>query len=186
MNISNWEYDFSSLPYWDNREKTDVTDKLYESTHDFCLLNYSISEVRMLDFRGFLALFKNKAAPQLVFNCTALNFPKCTPFFAESVPFCAVLASVYCEDIQKELDVTLIIDLAKNRFAFAPLHQSDVRELHPMTEEKKGLFLLLRDGSKRNVTKLTYHPFDKAEKIEGVAIKMNMFGNVQIAPRLGK
>ena len=55
-----------------------------------------------------------------------------------------------------------------------------------MADEKKGLMLVLRDGSKRNVSKLIYHPLDKIAKIESVSIKMNMFGNIQISPRFGK
>lgn len=127
-----------------------------------------------------------KEIPEAILTAPALAFPEAEPFFAENAPFCAVLASVYCGDIEKNIDVTIILDLAKNRFAFAPLHQSDAPELHPMAEEKKGLLLLMRDGSKRNVTKLIFHPFEKLATIESVAIKMNMFGNVQIAPKFKK
>ena len=127
-----------------------------------------------------------KEIPEAVLNVPSLKLHEVAPFFAESAPFCALLASAYCADIARELDVTVILDLAKNRFAFAPLHQSDTPELHPMAEEKKGLLLINRDGSKRNVTKLTFHPIEKIAKLESVAIKMNMFGNVQIAPKFGK
>jgi hypothetical protein len=116
----------------------------------------------------------------------AFKFSDKEPFFAENAPFCAVLASAHCDDIGREIDVTIIIDLSKKRFAFAPLHQTDVHELHPMAEEKKGLMLLMRDGSKRNVTKLTYHPLEKISQIKSVAIKMNMFGNVQVIPKFTK
>ncbi len=127
-----------------------------------------------------------KEIPEAVLSAPALKISESEPFFAENVPFCAVLASIYCDDIKKDIDATLIIDLAKSRFAFAPLHQSDIPELHPMTEEKKGLLLLMRDGSKRNVTKLIFHPLEKITKIESIAIKMNMFGNIQLAPKFSK
>lgn len=127
-----------------------------------------------------------KDIPEIVTRAAALKFAEAEPFFAENAPFCAMLASAYCPDTFCDINVTLIIDLAKNRFAFAPLHQSDVPELHPMADEKKGLMLLMRDGTKRNVTKLIFHPLDKIAKMESVAIKMNMFGNIQIAPRFGK
>jgi len=126
------------------------------------------------------------AAVLAVLSAPALKTTETEPFFAQNAPFCAVLASVYCDDIKSDIAVTIIVDLAKPRFAFAPLHQSDAPELHPMTEEKKGLLLLMRDGSKRNVTKLTFHPLEKAAKIESVSIKMNMFGNIQIAPKFTK
>jgi hypothetical protein len=127
-----------------------------------------------------------KEIPEAVFGASALKFADADPFFSESAPFCAMLASSYCGDTYCDINVTLIIDLAKKRFAFAPLHQSDVPELHPMSEEKGKLLLLMRDGSKRNVTKLIFHPLDKITKIESVSIKMNMFGNIQIAPKFSK
>lgn len=127
-----------------------------------------------------------KEIPEEILRAPALRLAEKEPFFAEKVPFCAVLASAYCDDIKREIDVTVIADLAKKRFAFAPYHQTDAREMHPMAEEKQGLLLLMRDGSKRNVTKLIFHPLDKLEKAESVAIKMNMFGNVQVAPKFKK
>ena len=123
---------------------------------------------------------------ELLLGAPALKTAESEPFFAENAPYCAVLAGIYCDDITSDINATIIIDLAKSRFAFAPLHQSDVPELHPMADEKKGLMLLLRDGSKRNVTKLMYHPLGKLSKIGSAAIKMNMFGNVQIVPEFTK
>ena len=126
-----------------------------------------------------------KEIPEILFG-SALEISETAPFFAESAPFCAVLASAYCEDIKRKIDVTLILDLAKGKFAFAPLHQSENPELHPMAEEKGKLLLINRDGSKRNVTKLIFYPLEKFVKIESVSIKMNMFGNVQVAPKFKK
>ena len=126
------------------------------------------------------------AAVLAVLSAPSLKTTETEPFFAQNAPYCAVLANVYCGDIKSDIAVTVIIDLSKPRFAFAPLHQSDVPELHPMSDEKKGLLLLLRDGSKRNVTKLIFYPLEKIAKIESVAIKMNMFGNIQITPKFTK
>ena len=123
---------------------------------------------------------------ELLRGAPALRFHESAMLLSESAKYCAVLASIYCGDIKSDINATIIIDIEKARFAFAPLHQSDTPELHPMTEEKGKLFLVLRDGSKRNVTKLIFHPLDKLAKLEGVAIKMNMFGNVQIAPKFMK
>ena len=127
-----------------------------------------------------------KEIPEAILSAPAFKFTEAEPFFAENAPFGAVLASVYCEDIKSDIAVTIITDLAKPRFAFAPLHQSEAPELHPMTEEKGKLLLINRDCSKRNVTKLIYYPIERAAKIGSVAIKMNMFGNIQIAPKFTK
>ena len=126
-----------------------------------------------------------KEIPEIVFG-SALKFSEMPPFFAENLPFCAMLASAYCQDTKTDITVTLIIDLAKKRFAFAPFHQSEKPEMHPMAEEKGKLLLLLRDGSKRNVTKLIFHPLEKFHSFKSVNLNMNMFGNIQIAPRFEK
>ena len=129
---------------------------------------------------------KREELNALLLGSPALKPAEAAPFFAENAPYCAILTGIYCDDIKNDINATLIIDFAKGRFAFAPLHQSDAPELHPMCEEKRGLFLVLRDGSKRNVTKLIFHPLAKLTKIESAAIKMNMFGNIQIAPKFKK
>ena len=55
MRTTDWNYDFSSLPCWKEREKLrDIYDEFYEVPQSdllFCL--YSIAERRMLDYRGF-------------------------------------------------------------------------------------------------------------------------------------
>ena len=62
MKTTDWNYDFHSLPHWDNREKLHyVCDEYYEipQSDTLCCL-YSICEAGMLDYLGFLAILKNK------------------------------------------------------------------------------------------------------------------------------
>lgn len=76
MRTTDWKFDFSSLPYWNNRETLwDAYDEFYEiaSSNLLCCL-YSIAEVRMLDYRGFLAILRNKNDPELILNISEYTF----------------------------------------------------------------------------------------------------------------
>ena len=76
MNISGWEYDFESLPRWENRAVMfDCQDYLFESpdASRACLI-YSVSEVGMMNHIGFCAIFQNKAAPELLLHIPYVNF----------------------------------------------------------------------------------------------------------------
>lgn len=184
MNISGWNYDFETLPRFENRENGEYTeDILYESPDgSFCVVNYSVKEVRNGDFRGFLAILKNKEAPEKLLNITNINFIKEAPFFASSKPLTAVLANIYADDIKQSLAVTIIIDLHKERFSLAPIYPSEDRTLYPLSEARGKIFLMNRDGSKRDVTKLTQYPLSKLPLLSGVNIKVNMFNTMQTVP----
>ena len=67
MKTTDWEYDFASLPRWDNRERIPyVYDEYYAlpQSDTLCCL-YSICEASMLNYLGFLAILKNKENPEL-------------------------------------------------------------------------------------------------------------------------
>ena len=76
MKIATWDCDFSSLPYWEDREHIpfiyDTFCEVPQSDALCCI--YSIAEVSMGDYRGFLAIFKQKNAPRLYLNVTTVNF----------------------------------------------------------------------------------------------------------------
>lgn len=188
MNISSWEYDFPSLPHWDEHEKSpDVTDALFESPDgSFCILNYSILESEAANNLGSVAVLKNKQSPELVLCAEKLKFPIAEPFFARSSHTAALLAVVTEKSMDKDFDVTLIIDLDKKRFAFAPFYPSDERLLYPMTEEKGGLFLLVPDGTKRNLTKLKHYPLAKLNSFAKVKVTSNLLGHMLFEPSFNR
>lgn len=70
MDASGWRFDFSALPRWDNRERSGwVFDEFHEiAQQDALVCLYSIDEVSMLNYQGFLAILRNKKNPQLVVN----------------------------------------------------------------------------------------------------------------------
>ena len=111
MKTTTWNYDFLTLPRWDNREKFPfVSEKYYEipESDALCCI-YSISEVRMCDERGFFAILKNKEAPHLTVNIAdGVNFrPKV------SVSSDGKLLFLFCPSRQE----IGIIDLQKDAFA---------------------------------------------------------------------
>ena len=76
MDISGWNYNFEHLPYWDQRKIDPYAyDALYENKQlDIAVLIYSICEIRMCYYVGFLAIFKNKQKPELIMNITGWTF----------------------------------------------------------------------------------------------------------------
>lgn len=126
-----------------------------------------------------------KEIPEIIIGSPALKLADAEPFFSDDGSVCAVLAEIYCKELEKELDITVIVNLAKKTFAFA-FYQSDVRALHPLTEKKGKVLLINRDGSGRGIEKLVQYPLEKLPRTESVEIKLNMFNNVQAVPRFRK
>ena len=116
---TDWKFDFSSLPHWNNRNTIPfVYDKFYSSPrNDILCCIYSIAEVRMGWYTGFLAILKNKEHPELMLN------------IAEDMTFCDNFSSNKNDDIlflqpsiyNKENNTVncpiLIIDLTQKKFA---------------------------------------------------------------------
>lgn len=61
MKTTGWKYDFTSLPHWENREKDPlIYDEFFEIPQsDILCCLYSITEVSMLNYQGFLAILRN-------------------------------------------------------------------------------------------------------------------------------
>ena len=97
MVIEEWEYEFSKLPRWDNRDKIPwVYDKLYENPNrNNAVLIYSIAEVGIGKYFGFLAVFSNKAQPHLTLNTTAFTVIPQMPMFSANGDICFLLACLY-------------------------------------------------------------------------------------------
>lgn len=70
MRTTDWEFDFSALPNWNNRDSIAyVYDKFLEiPQNDALCCIYSIAEVSMCTYLGFLAILKNKENPSLFLN----------------------------------------------------------------------------------------------------------------------
>lgn len=80
MRTTDWKFDFSALPNWSNRDSIAyVYDKFLEiPQNDVLCCIYSIAEVSMCTYLGFLAILKNKEKPSLFFNVAhGFNFLPC-------------------------------------------------------------------------------------------------------------
>lgn len=117
---TDWDFDFSSLPRWDNRKKSIlIYDKFYyveQSDTLFCI--YSIVEVRMGDYRGFLAILKNKKHPELILNISdKINFYD--NFSVNKNGNIVFLKSpIYNEKTEKVFNFIFIIDIEKRKFSY--------------------------------------------------------------------
>ena len=120
MKTTDWTYDFTSLPRWDNREKDPwIYDEFFEipQSDTLCCL-YSIREVSMMNYQGFLAILKNKQNPELVLNI-ADGFSFCVNFSVNSAGNLNFLQpSFYDQSFNRILRPILILDLQKGRFSY--------------------------------------------------------------------
>ncbi len=145
MRTTDWKFDFSSLPYWNNRETLwDAYDEFYEiaSSNLLCCL-YSIAEVRMLDYRGFLAILRNKNDPELILNISEYTFTQ--TFFTDKeeklifLQFC-----LHNQKTDRTVYPILILDIGRNRFSYA-LSRNTVG-VRRITQDKTAVFTVELSG----------------------------------------
>ncbi len=148
MNIAGWEYDFESLPRWENREvMKDCKDYLTESGDESraCLI-YSVTEVSMMYYLGFCAIFQNKENPELLLHIPYVNFEPYAKFSKDGKLL--FLKALY----RYGKRFVLVIDLDAKKFAIfhfcAPFW-------YDLTEIEGGRFQIVfdmeRDGDDRRI-----------------------------------
>ena len=118
MRTTDWQFDFASLPRWDIREKIPfVYDEFYEVPgKDMLCCIYSVAEVSMLNYQGFLAVLRNKEKPELVLNVTDISF--CINFsHSEDGKLLFLKASLYFSEKGWRQPV-LMLDMEKDRFSY--------------------------------------------------------------------
>ena len=67
---TDWKFDFSTLPHWEDRYSMPyIYDKFLDipQSNTLCCI-YSIAEVTMCNYVGFLAIIKNKEKPSIFLN----------------------------------------------------------------------------------------------------------------------
>lgn len=150
MKTTDWKYDFSSLPRWDNREKFPyVYDEYFEipQSDTLCCL-YSICEAGMLDYLGFLAILRNKQKPKLVLNVTdGLNF--CVNFsVSEDGNLIFLQPSIYDQLTNRCLRPILILDIQNDRFSFYA-KTANCCPGYKVIQKKPNLFVIEADELQR-------------------------------------
>lgn len=120
MKTTDWKFAFSSLPHWDARDKIPyVYDNFWEiPQHDTLCCIYSIAEVGMCNYVGFLAILRNKEKPELILNIAeGMNF--CNQISASTNgSFVFLMPSIYDPSSNTQKSPILILDIAKNAFAY--------------------------------------------------------------------
>ena len=144
-----WKYDFASLPHWDNREKFPwVYDEFFEipQSDTLCCL-YSIAEVSMMNYVGFLAILKKKENPELMLNLTE-EFPFCVNFSASADGNLIFLQpSIYDRLTNRCLRPVLILDIQNNRFSY--IKTANYCPEYKVIQRKANIYVIEADELQR-------------------------------------
>ena len=120
MRETDWKFDFSSLPHWENHDTFPwVYDEFLEiPQRDMLCCIYSVVEVSMLNYVGFLAILKNKENPTLFLNVSkGYNF--CPRIFASRDGSLVFLnPQIYYEKTHSVKHPILIIDVINRFFSY--------------------------------------------------------------------
>lgn len=126
MLIQGWNFDFESLPYWDNHDKIPyVTDDLFQNeiSNVACII-YSIAEVRMCHSIGFLAILRNKENPELLLNITNFCFPKQEITFSSDGNIVFLQAQIYFRENHSVEYPLLLINIKNPGFSYIRTHHN--------------------------------------------------------------
>lgn len=153
MKTTDWKFDFSSLPHWDNRNSIPfVYDEFFDipQNNTLCCI-YSIAEVSMCNYVGFLAIIKNKEKPELFLNIT------------EGITFCPNVSvntdgnliflqpSIYDKDTNTIKRPILIINISKHVFSY--IVTDNHNPCYKVVELSKNVFKIDADTYQKKVDK---------------------------------
>lgn len=148
MRTTDWNFDFASLPRWDNRERMPfVYDEFFEVPgKDMLCCIYSVAEVSMLNYLGFLAILRNKEKPELVLNVADFMF--CVNFsHSEDGKLLFLQPSLYFRETGHIRRPVLVLDMEKDRFTLVKTKNycPDYR----VEERKPNVFVIEADERER-------------------------------------
>lgn len=154
MLSTDWNFDFSSLPGWENRERNPyIYDEFYEvEGSDMLCCIYSIAEVSMGNYLGFLAILGGKKEPKLFLNI-ANGFCFCNNFSAsEDGRFVFLQPSIYNKDDLSVHRPILIIDMLETTFSF--LITDNVNPNYKIVETDRCRFKVVPDSAQKDDAQL--------------------------------
>lgn len=175
MKTTDWRCDLSSLPRWDNRERDPWTyDEYFEipQSDTLCCL-YSISEATMLNYLGFLAIFRNKENPELVLNI-ANGFNFCINFsVSDDGNLIFLQPSIYDKAADRLVRPVLILDIPNHRFSY--WNTTNCCPSYKVIQKTEHVFVIEADenqrksipqlnalhGKKIRTRRLRWHDMDK-------------------------
>lgn len=140
MRTTDWNFDFTSLPHWENRNTLMAYDQFHEipQQNALCCI-YSIVEAKMGHYVGFLAILKNKTAPTLFLNIShGMNFYD-NFSVSEDGRFIFLQPSIYDERRGQKRPI-LIIDLVENWFSY--VLTDSVSSWHSVKQKSSDVFVV--------------------------------------------
>ena len=153
MNTTDWNFDFSSLQRWNNRETThDIYDRFYEIPQNdaLCCL-YSITEARMGDYRGFLAILKDKESPSVLVDiASGMNF--CDNFSVSADGNLLFLMPHIYDPRYWIICPILIIDLQHERFSY--LSTGNINPYYKIMQKSDQVFTVEASETQRGDQRL--------------------------------
>ena len=171
MKTTEWNYDFSSLPCWSNRE-TDpyIFDEYFalSKTDTLCCI-YSITEATMCNYLGFLAILKGKDKPTLYLNI-ASRFNFCDEFFcSDNENLIFLQPSLYNVNYGSKRPI-LVIDIISNRFSY--LFRDNVRSTFKIVQKSDCRFKFVpnektdkQEKTTINIINLIWHDIQKLNSL---------------------
>lgn len=175
---TDWTFDFTSLPRWDNRDSMPfIYDAYYEipQSDTLCCI-YSIAEVTMCNYLGFLAILKTKAEPKLYLNvAVGLNFCD-NVSVSEDGRFVFLQPSMYNSKTDTRRRPILILDLQQDAFAFFdtgninPCYRvvscgADVFKVEADKTQKNDKALRRLSRKKIKIHRLPWHSLDELDSV---------------------
>lgn len=144
MKSTDWKFDFSALPHWDNRDKIPyIYDEFLElSQKNMLCCIYSIAEVTMCNYLGFLAILKNKENPSLFLNITNFSFTgNISASSDESLIF--LQPDIYYRKTNVCKRPILIIDSERNVFSY--IDTDNINSGYSIADINKNTFKISAD-----------------------------------------
>ena len=145
MQTTDWKFDFSKLPHWENR---DLLPYIYDDfieipQRDALCCLYSIAEVSMCNYQGFFAILKNKKNPELFLNIA--EYPFCDNIsVSPKGNFIFLQPSLYNKKKNIVQRPILIIDIEKSVFSYIPT--DNINPCYKVTELKENIFKIDADA----------------------------------------
>jgi len=153
MRTTDWKFDFSSLPRWDNRNQFSyVYDEFFEipQSDTLCCI-YSICEVGMCNYAGFLVILRNKENPELFLNITErFNFSDNISVNARG-NLIFLQPSIYDKNSNTSKSPILIIDVSKKAFSY--FATDNYNPCYKIVELNKNVFKIEADAYQKESDK---------------------------------
>lgn len=142
--ITDWKYDFKSLPKWDLHSQNYIYDFFIESKKSntlFCV--YSVNEARMMYYIGWLAILKNKEDPQLVITTKDNIFFSPISYFDDDGDFLFLVYRTNSHD-EAYKEPVVIFDISKEKFAW--FETSGLGGLYEIYKKSEDVFEIKHEG----------------------------------------